>query len=66
MKSLYPEVLTHSTLAMILRLLIVVPTYLTFLFFIGPLVGVGRVASLEDGGVVLTREVKGCKAYFIA
>lgn len=28
--------------------------------------GVGRVVLLEGGGVVLTCEVKGCKAYFIA
>lgn len=28
--------------------------------------GVGRVVLLEGGGVVLTCEVKGCEAYFIA
>lgn len=53
-------------MTMHLWLLIVVPTYLTFPFFIGPLVGVGRVVFLEGGGFVLTCEVKGCKAYFIA
>ena len=67
-KCLKAEFQTHSNLAMtlLLRLVMVVPTFLTFFFFIGPLVGVGRVVLLEGGGFLLNCEVKGCKAYFIA